>query len=144
MEMTWSADAESLPRVSGAYALLITLEAPAVLPMPRFGGVLDPGHYCYLGSAFGPGGIRARCTRHLRRDKPKKWHVDWLTNVAVDVAVSPHPGATECALTARLSAFHGASIPIAGFGSSDCRRCPAHLVRLNGLGGDVLMEAGAA
>jgi len=131
MEITWSADAASLPSSPGAYALLITLDAPARLPTPRFGGVLAPGRYCYFGSARGPGGIRARCARHLRRDKTMRWHIDWLTRVATNLVVSPHPADTECTLAARLIAFSGVSVPVAGFGSSDCRRCPAHLVHID-------------
>jgi len=39
---------------------------------------LLPGYYIYIGSAFGPGGVRARMLRHLRADKPKHWHIDYL------------------------------------------------------------------
>jgi Uri superfamily endonuclease len=138
MELKWTADAATLPDTPGAYALLITLDAPAALPAPRFGGVLGPGRYCYLGSARGPGGIRARCARHLRRDKIKRWHVDWLTGVASGLAVSAQTRSTECELAESLIAFKGISIPVAGFGSSDCRYCPAHLVHFDGSTNGVL------
>lgn len=143
MKFTWFADAASLPAAPGAYALLITLDAPAPLPAPRFDGALAPGRYCYLGSARGPGGIRARCARHLRRDKTKRWHVDWLTGVAANLIVSPHATYTECDLSDHVSTLVGASVPVAGFGSSDCRRCAAHLVRLDGSFDRILLGCAA-
>jgi len=116
----WSRTADSLPREPGAYTLLIMLV--------RETAEFAPGRYAYLGSARGPGGIRARCARHLRKDKALRWHVDRLT-VAGHVAALPVPEGDECALTATLLA-HGATVPVPGFGSSDCRSCSAHLVAL--------------
>jgi len=118
-----------MPEAKGAYALLIRLSASAPLP-ERFGGVLPPGLYCYLGSACGPGGIRARCRRHLRRDKTRRWHVDWLTVKAAEIEAIAQPGRRECALTAALLDMPGVVPPVAGFGSSDCRTCPAHLLAI--------------
>ncbi len=40
------------------------------------------------------------------------------------------PGGRECDLLARVLDIPGASVPVPGFGSSDCRACPAHLVTL--------------
>lgn len=131
MDFAWSADAEALPDTAGAYVLLIDLNRPVRLPSPRFDHTLPSGLYCYLGSARGPGGIRARCARHLRREKAVRWHVDWLTKVASRILVSPHTTLTECELAERLTGLDGVSIPVVGFGSSDCSRCPAHLVRVD-------------
>ncbi|SDH56387.1 GIY-YIG nuclease family protein [Roseospirillum parvum] len=92
---------------------------------------LAPGVYWYAGSAYGPGGLRARLGRHLRRDKAIRWHVDRLTvEPAVEVGFLAFPGAGECALVAALLAA-GATVPVPGFGSSDCRICPSHLVCLD-------------
>ena len=119
-----------LPKVGGAYLLNIGLAAPAALPK-RFDGLLLPeGRYVYAGSAYGPGGIRARCRRHLRRNKTCRWHVDWLTNTATDLLVLAFPAGDECALIRRLSKLAGTYFPVPGFGSSDCRTCPSHLVQL--------------
>jgi Uri superfamily endonuclease len=120
MSQDWSHTADTLPKLPGAYALLITLARPAA--------GFAPGRYAYLGSARGPGGIRARCARHLRQDKVLRWHVDRLT-VTADVAALAIMNGDECNLTERLLA-HGAHAPVPGFGSSDCRNCPAHLVAL--------------
>lgn len=132
-----SQNASALPAAKGAYALLVRLSSATPLP-DRFGGSLDAGLYCYLGSAYGPGGIRARCRRHLRRDKSKRWHIDWLTVRAAAIEAVARPGLRECALTQALLELPGVTAPVTGFGSSDCRRCPAHLLRA----GPGLDEAG--
>jgi Uri superfamily endonuclease len=116
------------PRTAGAYLLLIDLESALRLRVPPPPRMLSPGRYVYCGSARGPGGIAARVRRHLRRDKAVRWHVDRLTAAGRVVAVVAAPGEPECALCRRLLAVPGAEVPVPGFGSSDCRRCPAHLV----------------
>ena len=88
---------------------------------------LSAGTYVYCGSAYGPGGLRARVARHLRREKPMRWHVDYLTRSGSVRAVLALPGGSECALLSSILTHPGATVPIRGFGSSDCRRCPAHL-----------------
>ena len=123
-----------LPATTGSYVLLLTIDAPAVLDMPRLGKVqLDAGQYAYVGSAHGPGGLRARVGRHLRVDKPLHWHIDYLTAAirVVHVVALASAARLECTWAKRLLALNGASVPVPGFGSSDCRnRCPAHLIRL--------------
>ena len=112
----------------GAYLLVIELGAPLDLTLPRFRGRrLPSGCYLYCGSAYGPGGIAARVGRHERADKACRWHVDRLTAAGHVVASLAFPWGNECELVAHLRRL-GASVPIRGFGSSDCRRCPAHLL----------------
>ncbi|GAB6052674.1 GIY-YIG nuclease family protein [Magnetospira thiophila] len=117
-----------LPDAPGAYALLIDLSTPLLLPKDQS---LEPGRYVYAGSARGPGGIRARCARHVKPSKIVHWHIDRLTNTARVGAVAAFPEGTECGIVDRLLSAHGAWTPIRGFGSSDCTRCAAHLVRLD-------------
>ena len=123
-----------LPATTGSYVLLLTIDAPAVLEMPRLGKVqLDAGQYAYVGSAHGPGGLRARVGRHLRVDKPRHWHIDYLTAAirVVHVVALVSAARLECTWANRLLTLNGANVPVPGFGSSDCRnRCPAHLIRL--------------
>lgn len=122
-------DAALLPIEPGAYLLLIQLDEPVPLP-PRFDKELLPkGRYGYAGSAYGPGGIRARCRRHLTRPAKRRWHIDWLTRRAIDVQVIPFPGGKECHLVDHLLTRARIRFPINGFGSTDCRHCPAHLVQ---------------
>jgi Uri superfamily endonuclease len=125
-----------LPAAPGAYVLLLTVKAPVVLNMPRFGQLaLAAGQYAYVGSAHGPGGLRARVGRHLRSEKPLHWHIDYLTAalpaMQVVTVVVTDGARLECSWVKLLLGLNGASAPAPGFGSSDCRNgCPAHLVRL--------------
>ena len=126
--MTVSHAIRDVPEGPGAYAIVITLTRPLDLRLPRRAGVtLRPGRYVYCGSAYGPGGLRARIGRHLRKTKPIRWHVDRITAAGTITAVNAAPGGNECALLAKVLAVPGSSAPVPGFGSSDCRRCPAHL-----------------
>ncbi len=133
----WTAEWADLPRTPGAYLLLLELDRSTKLP-DRFGGrTLPPGCYLYAGSARGSGGIRARCKRHLSPTKNKHWHVDWLTTSGHAVCAAAYPAAaypnvSECDLLTSLLKIKGVTIPELGFGSSDCRRCPAHLVGIMG------------
>jgi len=86
--------------------------------------LLAPGLYVYCGSAKGPGGIAARIGRHMRHDKQAHWHVNQLTSVGTALGAWIFPGGSECEVNEELA---GWPIPLDGFGSSDCRRCRAHL-----------------
>lgn len=117
-----------LPKEPGAYALVIALDAPLVLDIPRFARqTLPPGTYVYCGSAYGSGGLRARVRRHLRSAKAARWHVDRLTAAGRVVGLHVEPDGDECDLLARALRTPGTEVPLRGFGNSDCRRCPAHL-----------------
>ena len=119
--------------LKGAYVLMIELKRPLKLETGRFAGrVLAPGCYAYCGSAKGPGGLQARVGRHLAPDKKVHWHVDPLTLAGEISQVGVEAGGSECDLVARVLATPGASVPIRGFGSSDCRDCEAHLVQVGG------------
>jgi len=110
------------PVGAGAYALIIDLDHPAA--------GLSSGRYVYAGSAYGPGGIDARVARHLRPAKKPHWHIDRLTAAGRVVDWIAVPGGDECRILAAAMTLPGATVPEPGFGSSDCRRCPAHLVRV--------------
>lgn len=124
----------SITSATGAYLMLIRLEVPFDVTLRGRPFRLSAGIYAYAGSANGPGGIAARVARHMRKDKKLHWHVDRLTIAARDITALAFPGGSECALVARLLASGMADIPVAGFGSSDCRSCKAHLLRLNKAG----------
>jgi Uri superfamily endonuclease len=119
--------AAQAPACAGAYVLVIDLRRRLRVALAgRAPVTLPPGRYLYCGSARGPGGIRARLARHLRRGKPIHWHVDRLTEAGRVAGAWVVPGGDECALVARLAAL---PVPIPGFGASDChRRCPSHLL----------------
>ena len=125
--IAWARDSAALPPLPGAYLLHCVVDRPVSLP-PRFGGLLPPGDYLYVGSARQPGGIRARCRRHLSRGKARRWHVDWITEESAEVRAAAMVAAEECAILGALLKMPGMSVPVPGFGSSDCRTCPAHFL----------------
>lgn len=121
---------DTCPRDGGAYAVILRLPAAVTVPVPRPGGTLPAGLYVYLGAAYGPGGLRARLRRHVNGGGRRHWHLDYLRPAADVLAVAVRPGGSECAWTNALLAGADAGAPLARFGSSDCRRCPAHLLHL--------------
>ncbi len=124
-----TADAASLPAGPGAYLLAIDIARPLPLTIPTLtSAVLPAGWYVYAGNTGGRGGIRARVTRHLRRGKPAHWHVDRLTEAAAAILAMAFAGGHECMLVQALLARPRFHAPVAGFGSTDCRVCPAHLL----------------
>lgn len=121
-------DAGRIPGTGGAYALLIHLPRALVADIPALAVPrLAAGAYVYCGSAYGPGGLAARIGRHLRVGKRPRWHIDRLTEAGRVYGLALRVGARECDLVAALLA-RGATVPAPGFGSSDCRRCAAHLL----------------
>jgi Uri superfamily endonuclease len=116
-----------LPASPGTYALLLRLERQVQLEVGRLGELTLPaGWYVYVGSALA--GLGPRLARHLRRDKPKRWHVDYLRELAepVGLAYRQGPERRECQVVAELASRPGAR-PVLRFGASDCR-CPSHLI----------------
>jgi len=123
----------AFPATPGAYVLAIRLARPVEIAARSLASAsLLPGWYAYAGSARGPGGLAARVRRHLAADKRPRWHVDTLTLDAAEIEATAFPGENECTLLARLMELDGTSVPLPGFGASDCRTCPAHLVALPG------------
>lgn len=111
-----------LPCGGGTYVLLCEAGGQACIQIGRFGTLaLMPGWYAYVGSAFGPGGLRARVGRHLRRDKPLRWHFDYLRPHVAPRAVWYLAAAERCesAWATALAQLFGAAVPLAGFGASD-------------------------
>lgn len=130
-----------LPNTLGSYALLLWLEHSQPLRIGRLGtALLPPGMYVYLGSAMGPGGLKARLSRHLRGEANLHWHIDHLRRVAQVLGYAflrakksqSRQLPQECRWSQALSALPEANVPLPGFGASDCRAgCPAHLVHLS-------------
>ncbi len=112
----------------GAYQLLFALDREQTITIGKLGTFLFPaGCYVYTGSAMN--GTEARIRRHLSDSKKLRWHIDFLLEHAriIRYAIREASMREECELNARTLAMPGASIPVKGFGSSDCR-CVAHLV----------------
>jgi len=133
---------DDLPVHPGTYALIFELIESCRLNVGHLGwNNFPPGFYVYCGSAYGPGGLRARLGRHLRGVGRIHWHIDHLRPVAkvrgyiyqVQHGYDKLCIRLECDWCKQLAALPGASIPIPKFGASDCRSgCPAHLVHFPG------------
>ena len=126
--ITAAVEPSALTGEVGAYVLDLRLVRPRSFETGLLGPVrLREGRYLYVGSAYGPGGLRARIARHLRIGKRPRWHIDHLTEHAERIEVIAVPGGRECDVATWLRTLSGVTVPVAGFGSSDCKRCPAHL-----------------
>ncbi len=116
--------------MKGSYVLLLRLSEEAEIVVGRLGLFrFAPGLYAYCGS--GLAGVDARVARHKRRDKKLHWHIDYLLQRVdlVGVWVFRSEQRLECRLASVLASLPDASIPVPGFGSSDCH-CPSHLITL--------------
>ena len=115
----------------GTYALLFRAEEEQTVEVGALGSMtVQPGQYVYVGSALGPGGVQARVRRHARGDGALHWHVDYLRAATVlDRVWWTHDDTRrECDWAAALRNRPDTTVPLSGFGASDCD-CPAHLVR---------------
>ena len=86
------------------------------------------GSYLYVGSAFGPGGVEARIKHHLAIAKKPHWHLDYVRPYLQpkEVWISFSPQRLEHLWADDLVNLPGATIPVGGFGASDCQ-CRSHL-----------------
>ena len=90
--------------------------------------LLQPGFYVYVGSALGPGGARARLAHHMKPSNRPHWHIDYLKPHAKleEVWYCHDQFRCEHEWARNVGIAQGASVPLAGFGASDCR-CESHL-----------------
>ena len=64
---------------TGTYALVLASTKAAPVRVGKLGSLqLQPGFYVYVGSAHGPGGLRARLAHHLEPTARPHWHIDYL------------------------------------------------------------------
>lgn len=124
----------SLTPSPGTYALGLYLD---VRQQCRIGALGEhenqPGNYVYVGSAWGPGGLAARVNRHLNGNGKIRWHIDYLRQYARPTAIWLAPDEhLECTWAQGLQKNPFSTLPIAGFGASDCR-CTSHLFYIEGI-----------
>lgn len=122
---------EKLGSAKGTYLLLFQ-RAQADdyrLVVGRIGEVvLRPGFYIYVGSAFGPGGVRARVRHHLKIQSRTHWHLDYIRPHLTLHAFGFHllKRELECQWAQALQTLPGRQALLEGLGSSDCQ-CETHL-----------------
>ena len=120
----------------GIYALVIFLSKEITLKIGNFGNHNFPsGYYIYTGSALGKGStsLKNRLTRHLRKEKQRFWHIDYLLaneNASIEIIIVAQTiEKKECLLNKFLQRLEGTVVQVKGFGSSDCKnKCSAHLL----------------
>jgi Uri superfamily endonuclease len=125
----WCVEDTAIPSFPGTYALILFCPRAGRVEVGKLGAFdLRPGWYAYSGSAFGPGGLRARCRHHLRRPTRPHWHMDYLRTVASLRAIwfTPDAAHREHQWAEMIGSLPEARTPIPRFGSSDCT-CASHL-----------------
>jgi Uri superfamily endonuclease len=121
---------------AGIYTLLLFLPKQVTLTVGKLGKQRFPrGYYSYTGSALGKGAssLKHRIARHLRKEKRRFWHIDYLLadeNVSIEAVVVAETNQNmECKTNQHLKTMMEAEVPVKGFGASDCRQnCKSHLL----------------
>ena len=117
-----------LPDEKGTYVLITQVVQMKRLEIGSLGKFdIVPGFYAYVGSAFGPGGLRARIGHHLESTAEPHWHIDYLLQVATPVEVWFTTAHTklEHHWADLMENAPGFRVPIPRFGSSDYHRSRA-------------------
>ncbi len=107
----------------GTYALILSLATDAVIRVGRLGDLrLQPGFYVYVGSALVPGGVRARLAHHMCHAERPHWHIDYRRRHTTleEIWFCYSRTSREHDWARCFAGMHAASMPLAGFGSSDC------------------------
>ena len=109
----------------GTYLLIFACQQVTAVQVGRLGKIkLQPGYYCYVGSAFGPGGIGARVAHHEKFSQKPHWHLDYVRpQLQLISAWYQHDVHKEHHWANILAATMTA--PLSGFGASDCT-CDTH------------------
>ena len=117
-----------LKPAAGTYAIILRSHTNKAIRVGQWGLLrMKKGFYIYVGSAFGPGGLRARVLRHCLAIKPIHWHIDYLRSSACPIeVVYSHDAAKLEHQWARTLIDMKFFSTINGFGSSDCM-CDSHL-----------------
>ena len=97
---------------SGLYIAIFYLSKKHRITVGRF-GIFDftPGFYFYVGSA--KRNLSARLDRHARKEKPLRWHIDYLSTKAsmLGAITIEHPDRKECKIAADLAKIYKIPIP---------------------------------
>lgn len=114
---------------TGTYIIELRLENPATIRIGRLGEFsFQPGYYYYVGSAFGPGGVAARCKHHLSISPRPRWHLDYLRRLAEvrRIFFNTSDDHLEHHWAQAFDRQGKTRHPAHGFGASDCD-CSSHL-----------------
>ena len=117
-----------MKRKPGTYALILRSHTKISVRVGKLGQLnTGPAYFIYIGSAFGPGGVRARVLRHFRQTKTKHWHIDYLREFVTPVSAwYSHELVNLEHRWARAFSEIDNAVAVKGFGCSDCT-CFSHL-----------------
>lgn len=113
----------------GTYILCLKLANQQLIQISKLGQfTLKVGYYYYVGSAFGPGGVAARCAHHSQISSRPRWHIDYLRAKCQlqQIVYSLEAEHLEHQWASHLNKLDETSLPVVGFGVSDCD-CESHL-----------------
>jgi Uri superfamily endonuclease len=120
----------NLPEEKGSYCIVFEIDFLSFKNKRGKDFSLVKGIYIYVGSAFGPGGLRRRISRHLRKSKKKHWHFDFVTTHnsfnLLEIWLFENLK-VECKVACLIKKT---AKPINGFGSTDCK-CLSHLFKVD-------------
>ncbi|MEM5772896.1 MAG: GIY-YIG nuclease family protein [Candidatus Aenigmatarchaeota archaeon] len=116
----------------GVYSLFIELGKDQEIKIGKLGKFKFPkGFYIYTGSALN--NLEARLERHVKKQKKKFWHIDYLlankNAKIISVLKIDTSSKLECKLNQTILKNLKASFLVKKFGSSDCN-CESHLIYL--------------
>jgi Uri superfamily endonuclease len=117
------------PKLPGTYILLLKNPKLKSIKVGRLGEcIFSRGWYLYVGSAFGPGGVAARCRHHLGMSPRPHWHIDYLRaeSILSQIWFTHDPCRREHEWAELLFKHFNLRRPVPGFGASDCE-CGSHL-----------------
>ncbi len=118
-----------IPNQSGTYCLVCYCSLASKISIGKLGTYqTNLGYYCYIGSAFGQGGLKSRVKRHLNINKSFHWHFDYLrpSLIPLEVWYSTDNIKREHQWANLFLKDQLSMIPVKKFGSSDCN-CLTHL-----------------
>ena len=120
----------NLDKLPGTYVLVLACdESRRVSIGKRLSLTIEPGYYCYCGSALGPGGLASRLGHHTRPVVRPHWHIDYLRSYTrvIEIWYSYGTQRRECGWSHALQSIGELYSPIKGFGATDCA-CSSHLM----------------
>jgi len=122
-----------IPPYPGVYVLHILVDSDVTVNTRSRRFHIRPGHYIYVGSAKGAGGLRARLKRHLCGRGKAFWHIDYLLNqssvsiVSIEYCVLVEKAIDMESVFSRL--LREKYPAVEGFGCSDKKQDYSHLYR---------------
>jgi Uri superfamily endonuclease len=101
---------------------MLSSESTGPIQIGKLGTMrIRPGFYVYVGSALGPGGVRARLAHHLKPSSRPHWHIDYLRahTTIEEVWFCLDRRCREHIWAQHVKMLPDATTPLAGFGASD-------------------------